>query len=136
NDYHTIVGEGSVSVDAALRSRAAALDHMSAAATYLETTGQDQQAATGRASESWNTFNDQARISWRNISDPMHGEDNVFSSSDSAATTYIQQIGAMFGYVASGQRDEASDSFLAARETMNARLVPALGGLEAVKVEK
>src|SRR5215211_3305558 len=39
SSYHTIVDEGSVSVDAALRARAAVLDHMSASATYLETTG-------------------------------------------------------------------------------------------------
>src|SRR4029078_1521140 len=77
NDYHTIVDEGSVSVDAALRARASALDHMSAAATYLETTGQDQQAAAARATDSWNTFNEQARISWRNITDRTQGEENV-----------------------------------------------------------
>ncbi|MDQ5867875.1 MAG: hypothetical protein M3390_19430, partial [Chloroflexota bacterium] len=39
NDYHTIVDEGAVSVDAALLARSSALDHMSAAATFLETTG-------------------------------------------------------------------------------------------------
>src|SRR4051794_30471818 len=55
NDYHTLVDEGSVSVDAALRARAAALDHMSAAATYLETTGASQQAAEQRAAASWDT---------------------------------------------------------------------------------
>jgi hypothetical protein len=136
NDYHTIVNDGSVSVDAALRARAAALDHMSAAATYLETTDQNRQAAAARASTAWDTFNSQARISWRNITDPLYGESNVFSAADSAATSYIQQIGAMFSYASAGQNDQASNSFLAARETMNTRLVPALGGLEAVKVEK
>lgn len=136
NDYHTIVDEGSVSVDAALRARAAALDHMSAAATYLETTGESRQAAARRASDSWDTFNREARISWRNISDPTHGESNVFIAADSAATQYIQQIGAMFSYVEVQQADRASVAFLAARETMNTRLVPALSGLEATKVEK
>lgn len=129
NDYHSIVDESSVSVDAAL-------DHMGAAATYLETTGENRQAAASRASASWDTFNSEARVSWRNISDPAHGESNVFSAADSAATDYIQQIGAMFSYAEAGQQENASDSFLAARETMNTRLVPALGGLEAVKVEK
>lgn len=136
SDYHTIVDEASVSVDAALHARAAALDHMSAAATYLETTGQDQQAALARANDSWNTFNEQARISWRNITDRTQGEENVFTAADAAATDYIQQIGAMFSYRQAGQTDQARASFLAARQTMNTRLVPALGGLESVKVEK
>ncbi|MDQ6694167.1 MAG: hypothetical protein M3014_07065 [Chloroflexota bacterium] len=136
SDYHTIVDEGSVSVDAALRSRAAALDQMSAAATYLETAGQARQAAAQAAARSWDEFNTQARISWRNISDPTHGEANVFSAADTAATDYIQQIGAMFSYAQSGDNTRAGSAFLAARETMNTHLVPALGGLEAVKVEK
>jgi hypothetical protein len=136
DDYHIIVDEGSVSVDAALRARAAALDHMGASATYLETTGESRQAAALRAADSWNTFNREARVSWRNISDVTHGESNVFTAADSAATQYIQQIGAMFSYVEAQQGDRASSSFLAARQTMNTRLVPALGGLEAAKVEK
>src|SRR4051794_21656670 len=49
--YHTIVDEGSVSVDAALRARSAALDHMTAAATYLETKGDIQQQARARADQ-------------------------------------------------------------------------------------
>lgn len=136
NDYHAIVDEGSVSVDAALRARAAALDHMSAAATYLESIGQERQEAASRAGASWNTFNEQARISWRNITDRTQGEENVFSAADAAATDYIQQIGAMFSFNQGNQPDRARAAFLAARETMNTRLVPALGGLESVKVEK
>jgi len=42
----------------------------------------------------------------------------------------------MFSYSKAGQQDQARDAFLAARQTMNTRLVPALGGLESVKVEK
>ncbi|HET6312388.1 MAG TPA: hypothetical protein VFH60_01015 [Chloroflexia bacterium] len=136
NEYHTIVDEGAVSVDAALLARAAALDHMSAAATYLETEGAEQQQARAFADSRWDVFTEQARISWRNVTDPTHGELNVFSAADDASHDYIQQIGAMFGYEETGQRDRAGDAFLAARETMNTRLVPALGGLEAVKVEK
>ena len=136
NDYHTIVGEGSVSVDAALLARAAALDHMSAAATYLETTGEAQQQARALADQRWDTFIEESRISWSNITDPTHGEQNVFNAADQASLEYIQQIGAMFGYAETGQRERAGDAFLLARETMNTRLVPALGGLEAVKVEK
>ena len=49
NNYHKIVDVGSVSVDSALRARAAVLDHMSAAATFLETTGDNQKAAQERA---------------------------------------------------------------------------------------
>src|SRR5689334_2998186 len=49
NNYHKIVDVGSVSVDSALRARAAVLDHMSAAATFLETTGDNQKAAQARA---------------------------------------------------------------------------------------
>ncbi len=136
NDYHTIVGEGSVSVDAALRARAAALDHMSAAAIYLETKGQARQEAAARADQSWADFNEEARISWRNLSDPTHGESNVYAAADRAAGDYIKQIGAMFAYNQHGQTGDAGAAFLSARETMNTRLVPALGGLEAVKVEK
>lgn len=136
NDYHTIVDEGAVSVDAALLARAAGLDHMSAAATYLETEGESQQQARALADSRWDLFTEQARISWRNVTDPTHGELNVFSAADNASHDYIQQIGAMFGYAETGQRERAGDAFLIARETMNTRLVPALGGLEAVKVEK
>lgn len=135
NDYHTIVSQGSVSVDAALRARAASLDHMSAAATYLETTGQTQQDAANRATSSWSAYSNQSRVSWSNITDPRQGEQNVFASADNAASSYIQQIGSMFGYSATGDRDKAGAAFLAARETMNTRLVPALTGLESVKVE-
>src|SRR5437016_12264630 len=124
NDYHTIVDEGSVSVDAALRSRAAALDHMSAAATYLETTGESQQAEAVRASDSWNIFNQQARISWHNITDPAHGEDKVFAAADAAATGYIQPIGAMFSYAGGGQPHKAGKSCRAAREPMTTQLLP------------
>src|SRR5437879_5717320 len=133
--YHTLVDEGSVSVDAALRARAAALDHMSASATYLETTGQAQKDAAALAQERWATFNNEARISWRNLTDSVHGETNVYGAADLAASDYIQQIGAMYAYYAAGQPTQAGAAFLQARETMNTRLVPALGGLEAVKVE-
>src|SRR5919204_6381548 len=80
SSYHTIVDEGSVSVDAALRARAAALDHMSASATYLETTGQAQKDAATLAQERWATFNNEARISWRNLTDRVHGETNVYEA--------------------------------------------------------
>src|SRR3982751_5863575 len=135
NAYHTIVDQGSISVDSALRARAAALDHMSAAATFLETTGASQQQAQALATARWADFNNEARISWRNLSDRTHGEYDVYSAADRAASDYIQQIGAMFSYYAAGQTAEAGTAFLAARETLNTRLVPALGGLEAVKVE-
>lgn len=136
NDYHTIVDEGAVSVDAALLARAAGLDHMSAAATYLETSGDSQQQARAFADTRWDIFTEQARISWRNVTDPTHGELNVFSAADHASHDYIQKIGEMFGFEEAGQSEQAGDAFLAAREMMNTRLVPALGGLEAVKVEK
>src|SRR5437870_142102 len=42
NNYRQIVDEGSQSVDSALLARAAVLDHMGAAATFLETTGDNQ----------------------------------------------------------------------------------------------
>ncbi len=133
--YHTLVDEGAVSVDAALRARAAVLDHMSAAATYLATTGPAHDAAYAQAINSWDTYREQSRLSWRNISDPVQGEGSVYQAADRAASDYIQQIGAMFAYDRAGQKDQAGAAFLAARETLNSRLVPALGGLEAVKVE-
>jgi hypothetical protein len=133
--YHTIVDEGSVSVDAALRARAALLDHMSASATFLETTGQTQQEAAARAQERWNVFNNEFRVSWRNVTDATHGESDVYAAADRAASDYIQQIGAMYAYYGNNQREQAGAAFLAARETLNTRLIPALGGLEAVKVE-
>src|SRR5438105_9050451 len=135
SSYHTIVDEGSVSVDAALRARAAALDHMSASATYLETTGQPQKDAAARAQERWAAYNNESRISWRNLTDSTHGEYNVYAAADSAASDYIQQIGAMYAYYSAKQPDAAGTAFLQARQTLNTRLVPALGGLEAVKVE-
>ncbi|MGA7731489.1 MAG: hypothetical protein WCD37_09480 [Chloroflexia bacterium] len=134
-NYRKIVDEGSLSVDSALRARAAVLDHMSAAATFLETTGENQSAAEARARERWAAFNDEARRSWRNLTDRTHGEYVVYSAADAAASDYIQQIGAMFSYHAAGQTGPAGDAFLEAREILNTRLVPALGGLEAVKVE-
>jgi hypothetical protein len=135
NNYHKIVDVGSVSVDSALRARAAVLDHMSAAATFLETTGDNQKAAQARATQRWADFNNEARISWRNLSDTTYGEYAVYGAADAAASDYIQQIGAMFSYYGAGETDKAGAAFLAARETLNTRLVPALGGLEAVKVE-
>src|SRR5688572_10186523 len=77
NYYRTIVDEGSVSVDAALRARAAVLDHMAASATYLETTGDAQTDAANRAERAWETFNNEASISWRNLSDAEYGENEV-----------------------------------------------------------
>ncbi|HET9495064.1 MAG TPA: hypothetical protein VFR15_12605, partial [Chloroflexia bacterium] len=133
--YRRIVDEGSVSVDAALRARAAALDHMTDAATYLETGGEVQQQAAARANEHWAEFSEESRVSWGNLSDPTHGEYSVFEAADRAARDYIQRIGSMFAFEQAGQADRAGDSFLAAREIMNTRLVPALTGLEAVKVE-
>ncbi len=41
----------------------------------------------------------------------------------------------MFSYYQAGEANRAGDAFLEAREILNTRLVPALGGLEAVKVE-
>ena len=133
--YHTLVDEGSVSVDAALRARAAVLDHMSAAATYLATTGAPQQEALATARARWEEFSNESRISWRNLSDSTHGETNVYAAADRAAGDYIQQIGAMYAYYDAKDPKSAGSAFLAARETLNSRLVPALGGLEAVKVE-
>jgi hypothetical protein len=135
NNYHKIVDVGSVSVDSALRARSAVLDHMSAAATFLETTGDNQKAAEARATQRWADFNNEARISWRNLSDTTYGEYAVYAAADAAASDYIQQIGAMFSYYGAGEVEKAGTAFLAARETLNTRLVPALGGLEAVKVE-
>ncbi|HUS17270.1 MAG TPA: hypothetical protein VM536_19915, partial [Chloroflexia bacterium] len=133
--YHRLVDEGSVSVDAALRARSAALDHMGDAATYLATTPALRPQARARATARWADFNNEARVSWRNVTDPTQGEANVFGAADKAASDYIQQIGAMFAYSEANQPDLAATAFLAARETMNSRLVPALGGLESVKVE-
>jgi hypothetical protein len=135
DNYRKIVDEGSLSVDAALRARAAVLDHMSAAATFLETTGENQSAAEARTRERWSAFNDEARRSWRNLTDRTHGEYAVYNAADAAASDYIQQIGAMFSYYAAGQAEQAGEAFLEAREILNTRLVPALTGLEAVKVE-
>jgi hypothetical protein len=129
------VDEGSVSVDAALRARAAVLDHMSAAATFLETTGDTQTEARRRAEQRWADYSNESRISWRNVSDQTHGESNVYQAADHASSDYIQQIGAMFAYYDAGDKDSAGHAFLQARETLNTRLVPALGGLESVKVE-
>ena len=41
----------------------------------------------------------------------------------------------MFSYYAAGETEQAGAAFLEAREILNTRLVPALTGLEAVKVE-
>ncbi|MGI8587734.1 MAG: hypothetical protein ACR2M0_08625 [Chloroflexia bacterium] len=137
NSYDTLVNKGSVSVDAALRARAAALDHMGQAATYLATTGAPQQAAEAAAAQSWNGFNEEARKSWNNRTDQTQGEFNVFAAADAAASLYIQQIGAMFSYSKSNppQIPNARAAFLQARDTLNFRLVPALTGLEEIKVE-
>jgi hypothetical protein len=133
--YHKLVDEGSISVDAALRARAAVLDHMSAAATFLETSGAPQAEARQRAVQRWADYTNESRISWRNLTDQTHGENNVYQAADRASSDYIQQIGAMFAYYDAGETGKAGQAFLAARETLNTRLVPALGGLEAVKVE-
>ncbi|HMA36010.1 MAG TPA: hypothetical protein VKY74_16220, partial [Chloroflexia bacterium] len=135
--YHALVDEGSVSVDAALQGRAAVLDHMGDYATYLATTGATQQTAAQRAEARWSDYDTESRISWRNLSDTVQGEADVFGAADSAASDYIQKIGAMRAYNTANppQPGPAKNAFLAARDTLNTRLVPALSGLEEVKVE-
>jgi hypothetical protein len=137
NAYHTLVDEGSVSVDAALRARAAVLDHMGDSATYLATTGAAQQTARADAQARWDEFSEQTRISWRNRTDAAQGEYAVYDAADLAASDYLQQIGAMYAFYGGDPppHARAGQEFLAARETLNRRLVPALTGLEAVKVE-
>lgn len=131
--YRALAQEGARSVDAALTARGAALDHMGAVATFLESGGDARYRA--EAERSWHEYTEASRVSWENRTDEVHGEHAAFQAADAAARTYSEQIGAVYGFLAAGQADRAQTTFLAARDTMNTGLVPALSGLEAVKVE-
>lgn len=134
--YHAIVHEGAVSVDAAQDARAAALDSAAANADLLAQTDlaardRDRATAAGR----WADFKNALRISWQNRSDTSQGEFAVFAAADTASTDYEGWIGAMNAALGANRPDDAHTAFLNAYGVLHDRLIPALNGLQAVKVE-
>lgn len=133
--YTAIVREGAVSVDAAQDARADILDSAGASADVLAQSGEARNTARDRASARYENFKEHLRESWQNRTDRAYGEFAAFDAADRASTEYAGFIGAMNVAVAANRADEARAAFLSAYDTLNQKLLPALGGLQANKVE-
>jgi len=135
NRYNRIVQEGATSVDAALDARAAILDNAGANADLLTETGDTRNATRALATKRYEDFKEDLRRSWRNRSDRTQGEFAVFDAADRASTDYAAAIGAMDAAIDANRPDDARAAFLNGYTVLTTRLLPALGGLESVKVE-
>ena len=133
--YTAIVREGAVSVDAAQDARADILDSAGASADVLAQSGEARTAARVRAAARYEDFKEHLRQSWQNRTDRMFGEFATFDAADRASTEYAGFIGAMNVAVDGNRADEARTAFLSAYDALNRKLLPALGGLQANKVE-
>src|SRR5262249_34971830 len=111
--YQEVVEQDAATVDAALQARAASLDHMSEAATYLAT---GDASAVTRAQDNWTVFNTQMNILARNLGQEQ-GEPDVYAAATASARDYLQLIGAMYHAYAteSTTRTASSQVFLSAR---------------------
>jgi len=132
--YNAIVHTGAVSVDAAQDARADILDNAGANADVL-TPGAATDTARQRATARYASYQEDLRRSWQNRSDVTQGEYAVFDAADRATTDYASAIGGMYNELAAGRTEDANKAFLDAYNILNQRLLPALGGLESVKVE-
>ncbi len=133
--YRTVVEDGARSVDAALDARSLLLAHLSDTATFL---ADPNAARRTQANSTWLAYTEKSRVAWSNVTDKTYGEPSVYAAVNQAETDYNRQIGAMYAYYDAKQTDLAARAFSGpggAREILNQRLLPALGGLESLKLE-
>ena len=134
--YRQIVADSAVSADAAQAARASVLAHHSAAADYLSQQGTPEaDAALTRSQQAWREYQESLRGLWENRSDERYGEFAVFESADSATLRYRAGIDAMIAFNGAGNVEAAQDAFLNSHQILVQELVPALNGLESVKLE-
>ena len=133
--YRTVVEDGAKSVDAALDARSLLLAHLSDTATFL---ADPNPTRRNGANATWLAYTEKSRVAWSNVTDQTYGEPSVYAAVNQAETDYNRQIGAMYAYYDAKQSDLAARAFIGpggAREILNQRLLPALGGLESLKLE-
>jgi hypothetical protein len=136
DNYYQIVQEGSVSADAAQDARESLLAYHSAAADYLTLNDPAQRAQRrAEAQTEWASYQDAMRRSWQNRTDETFGELAVFDAADQASWDYNGQVNAMFSFVEAGDSARASQIFNQANTTLVRRVIPAINGLERVKLE-
>lgn len=136
DNYYQIVQEGSVSADAAQDAREALLAYHSAAADFLTLDDPARRAERqAQATTAWSRYQEAMRRSWENRSDRRYGEFAVFDAADRASWRYSGEVNAMFAFAAAGEDDRAAAAFREANTTLVQRLIPALNGMERVKIE-
>ncbi|MBA3530350.1 MAG: hypothetical protein H0T73_00315 [Ardenticatenales bacterium] len=134
--YRKIVADSAVSADAAQGARSALLAHHSEAADYLSQQGTDAAAQSlDESRRSWRLYQEEVRNLWQNRSDRLYGEYAVFEAADQATLRYKADIDAMVAFVAVGEVERAKTAFLESHQTLVQEVIPALNGLESVKLE-
>lgn len=133
--YRQIVADSAVSADAAQAARSALLKHHSSAATFLSQGGTEAGAELGRAEREWANYQEELRRVWGNRSDAQFGEFATFEAADRATWRYRAAIDAMVAFAGAGNPDAAKSAFLNSHEILVREVLPALNGLESVKLE-
>lgn len=134
--YREIVADSAFSADAAQTARAALLAHHSAAADYLSQQGTPEaDTSLARSQTSWREYQENLRRLWDNRSDEHYGEFAAFEAADTATLRYRAGIDAMVAFVGAGNVEAAEDAFLNSHQILVREVVPALNGLESVKLE-
>jgi hypothetical protein len=155
--YQKIVADSADSADAAQQARLALLRYHRAAADFLSLKASldDEEAtqALQRSTTEWVNYQDALRNFWRNTeqnqSDAQFGENEVFKAADSATWRYKAGIDAMIALVEVEQAEveieqveieiglaEAAEKFfLQSNQTLRREVLPALNGLENMKLE-
>ncbi|MCP3704701.1 MAG: hypothetical protein GY954_17440, partial [Alteromonas sp.] len=141
--YQKIVDDSAVSANAAQDARSALLGYHSAAADFLSLKALlDDEGATqalGGSTREWLNYQDALRRFWQNKvqnqSDTQFGENEVFKAADSATWRYKADIDAMIALVKVGNAEAAETLFLQSDQTLRREVVPALNGLENMKLE-
>jgi len=134
--YSTIVDDSSFSADAAQAARSSLLAHHSAAADYLSLQDpEESRQALANSEREWLQYQQQVRNVWKNRSDQQFGEYAVFSAADRATWRYRDRISAMKAFVEVGNVEQAEDAFIKSHDILIQEVLPALNGLESLKLE-
>lgn len=134
--YSTIVDDSSFSADAAQSARSTLLAHHSAAAEYLSQPGtEESRLALVNSEQKWMNYQEHVRNVWQNRSDQAFGEYAVFRATDRATWRYRDRISAMKAFVEVGDVEQAKDAFIKSHEILIQEVLPALNGLESLKLE-
>lgn len=134
--YRQIVADSAVSADAAQAARSALLKHHSSAATFLSQGGTAEAGTElARVEQEWESYQEELRRVWGNRSDTQFGEFTAFEAADRATWRYRAAIDAMAAFAALGNSDAAKGAFLESHRTLVQEVLPALNGLESVKLE-